>query len=177
MNLKKKILLLWSFSPSWIRIRIPNPDPLTRLNPDPIRIRNSCFLSALRIQMVPYWFGRLDPDPERQRLPPPPPSKKSEETTSVADPVSVPFLTPWSGMRKKLRSGIRIRGEHFGSYFREHYFGLKYLNSLMRMQIRDKHPGPNTGNFMFCSIAGCSLLTVERWSGIETNGDPQHCFR
>ncbi len=25
--------------PSWIRIRIPNPDPLTRLNPDPIRIR------------------------------------------------------------------------------------------------------------------------------------------
>jgi hypothetical protein len=26
--------------PSWIRIRIQNPDPLTRLNPDPIRIRN-----------------------------------------------------------------------------------------------------------------------------------------
>ncbi len=24
-----------SFLPSWIRIRIPNPDPLTRLNPDP----------------------------------------------------------------------------------------------------------------------------------------------
>ncbi len=30
-----------SFLPSWIRIRIPNPDPLTRLNPDPIRIRIS----------------------------------------------------------------------------------------------------------------------------------------
>jgi hypothetical protein len=27
-----------SFLPSWIRIRIPNPDPLTRLNPDPIRM-------------------------------------------------------------------------------------------------------------------------------------------
>ncbi len=25
--------------PSWIRIRIPDPDPLARLNPDPIRIR------------------------------------------------------------------------------------------------------------------------------------------
>ncbi len=31
----------WSFLPSWIRIRIPNtdPDPLARLNTDPIRIR------------------------------------------------------------------------------------------------------------------------------------------
>ncbi len=29
--------------PTWIRIRIPNPDPLTRLNPDPIRIRNPAF--------------------------------------------------------------------------------------------------------------------------------------
>jgi hypothetical protein len=30
-----------SFLPSWIRIRIPNtdPDPLARLNTDPIRIR------------------------------------------------------------------------------------------------------------------------------------------
>jgi hypothetical protein len=28
-----------SFLPSWIRIRIPDPDPLTRLHPDPIRIR------------------------------------------------------------------------------------------------------------------------------------------
>jgi hypothetical protein len=30
------------FSPSWIRIRIPNtdPDPMTWLNPGPIRIRN-----------------------------------------------------------------------------------------------------------------------------------------
>ncbi len=28
-----------SFLPSWIRILIPDPDPLTRLNPDPIRIR------------------------------------------------------------------------------------------------------------------------------------------
>jgi len=29
-----------SFLPSWIRIQIPNPDPLTWLNPDPIRIQN-----------------------------------------------------------------------------------------------------------------------------------------
>ena len=28
-----------SFLPSWIRIRIPNTDPLARLNTDPIRIR------------------------------------------------------------------------------------------------------------------------------------------
>jgi hypothetical protein len=28
-----------SFLPSWIRIRIPGPDPLARLNPDPFRIR------------------------------------------------------------------------------------------------------------------------------------------
>jgi hypothetical protein len=31
-------LLLWVIFAPWIRIRIPNPDPLTRLNPDPIRI-------------------------------------------------------------------------------------------------------------------------------------------
>jgi hypothetical protein len=41
-------------------------------------------------------------------------------------------------MGKKSGSGIRIRDEQPGSYFRElrnYYFGLKYLNSLM--QIRD----------------------------------------
>jgi hypothetical protein len=36
-----------SFLPSWIRIRIPNPDSLTRLNPGPIgiRIRNPADMS------------------------------------------------------------------------------------------------------------------------------------
>jgi hypothetical protein len=28
-----------TFLPSWIRIQIPDPDPLIRLNPDPIRFR------------------------------------------------------------------------------------------------------------------------------------------
>ncbi len=55
-------------------------------------------------------------------------------TNSVADPDpgSGAFLTPVSGIR------IRIRDEQPGSYFRElknKFFGLKYLNSLMR--IRD----------------------------------------
>jgi hypothetical protein len=64
--------------------------------------------------------------------------------------------------------GIRIRDEQPGSYFlelRNHFFvffGLKYLNSLMRIrdpgwrqfgsgmeksQIRDKHPGSATLHF------------------------------
>jgi hypothetical protein len=49
-------------------------------------------------------------------------------------------------------SGIQVRDEHPISYFRElrnHFFGLKYLNSLMRIQdpesgIRDgknSYPG------------------------------------
>ncbi len=39
MNLKIFFYFCGSFLPFWIRIRIPNPDPLTRLNPDPVRIR------------------------------------------------------------------------------------------------------------------------------------------
>ncbi len=35
MNLKKIFYFCGSFLPSWIRIGIPNPDPVTRLNPDP----------------------------------------------------------------------------------------------------------------------------------------------
>jgi hypothetical protein len=48
------------------------------------------------------------------------------------------FLTPGSGMGRKSASGSGIRNEQHGSYFlelRNHFFGLKYLNSLMR--IRD----------------------------------------
>ncbi len=87
-------------------------------------------------------------------------------SSSVADPDprSGAFLNldPGSGMGKKSGSGIRIRDEQPESYFRElrkHFFGLKYLNSLMRIRdpgwkklrsgnggkfgsgIRDKHPG------------------------------------
>jgi hypothetical protein len=64
------------------------------------------------------------------------------------------------------KSGIRIRDEEPGSYFRElkkRYFGLKYLNSLMwirdpgwkkfgsgmeKIWIRDKYPGSAT---LICS--------------------------
>ncbi len=35
-TLSKIFSFCGSFLPTWIRIRIPNPDPLTRLNPDPI---------------------------------------------------------------------------------------------------------------------------------------------
>jgi hypothetical protein len=54
---------------------------------------------------------------------------------SVADPGSGAFLTPGSRIQEV---SIRIRDEKPGSYFlelRNHFFGLKYLNSLMR--IRD----------------------------------------
>ncbi len=59
---------------------------------------------------------------------------------SVADPDpgSGAFFTPGSGMGKKSGSGSGIRNEQPGSYFlelRNHFLGLKYLNSLMR--IRD----------------------------------------
>jgi hypothetical protein len=58
--------------------------------------------------------------------------------TSVADPGSGAFLTPGSGMGRKSASGSGIRDEQPESYFLElgnHFFGLKYLNCLMR--IRD----------------------------------------
>jgi hypothetical protein len=63
-------------------------------------------------------------------------------------------------MGKKSGSGSKIRDEQPGSYFLElknHYLGLKYLNSLMRIRdgknsgwkkvgsgIRHKHPGSAT---------------------------------
>ncbi len=40
------------FLTSWIRIRIPNPDPLTRLNPDPIRIQIQIGNPALSKTMI-----------------------------------------------------------------------------------------------------------------------------
>ncbi len=58
----------------------------------------------------------------------------------IRNPGSMPFwpLDPGSGMARKSASGSGIHDEQPGSYFlelRNHFFGLKYLNSLMR--IRD----------------------------------------
>jgi hypothetical protein len=67
------------------------------------------------------------------------------------------LLDPWIRDGQKVR--IQIKEKPSGSYFlelRNHFFGLKYLNSLMRIRdpewkkfgsgieksrIRDKHPG------------------------------------
>jgi hypothetical protein len=56
----------------------------------------------------------------------------------IRDPVPFWPLDPGSGMGRKSASGSGIRDEQPGSYFlelRNHFFGLKYLNSLIR--IRD----------------------------------------
>jgi hypothetical protein len=83
----------------------------------------------------------------------------------IRDSGSGAFLTPRSGIRDGQKVSIQIRDEQPGSYFlelRNHFFGLKYLNSLMRILdpgwrqfgsgirygkksdpgsgIRDKHP-------------------------------------
>ncbi len=51
-------LLLWVFLPSWIRIRIPNPDPQTRLNTDPIRIRIHNPAECLTVLAPQHWLLR-----------------------------------------------------------------------------------------------------------------------
>jgi hypothetical protein len=81
---------------------------------------------------------------------------------SVADPDpgSGAFLTPRSGMGKKSVSGIR--DEQPGSYFlelRNHFLGLKYSNSLMR--IRD----PGWEQFGSGKKVGFGIKIP----------DPQHC--
>ncbi len=80
----------------------------------------------------------------------------------IRDPVPFWPLDPGSGMSRKSASGSGIQDEQPGSYFlelRNHFLGLKYLNSLMRIRdgdssdpgwkkvgsgIRDKHPGSAT---------------------------------
>ncbi len=83
---------------------------------------------------------------------------------SVADPDPEygAFLTPGSGMGKKIR--IRIWDEQPGSYFRElsyNFLGYKYFNSLLRSriwcffdpQIRDH----NTGTYIQCCGSGSGI--------------------
>jgi hypothetical protein len=60
----------------------------------------------------------------------------------IRDPVSGAFLTPGSGMSKKIR--IRIRDEQLGSYFRElrnNFFGFKILKFFY------VDPGSGMGKF------------------------------
>jgi hypothetical protein len=56
------------------------------------------------------------------------------------------FLTPGSGIRDREKIRIRIRDEQPGSYFlelRNHFLGLKYFNSLMRIRDgKNSDPGP-----------------------------------
>ncbi len=73
------------------------------------------------------------------------------QSVADPDPGSGAFLTARTGMGKKIR--IRIHDDQPRSYFRElrnHFFGLKYLNSFMQIRdlgwekfgsgIRYKHP-------------------------------------
>jgi hypothetical protein len=94
---------------------------------------------------------------------------KARQVTSISGSVADPDpgsgvlwpLDPESGIGKKSGSGsgIRIQDEQPKFYFRElrnHFFWLKYLNSLMRIRdpgwkkfgsrIRNKHPGSATLN-------------------------------
>ncbi len=51
------LYFLRPFLSSWMRIRIPNPDPLARLNPDPmrIRIRTTLVHTVQLYGMVNWW--------------------------------------------------------------------------------------------------------------------------
>ncbi len=79
----------------------------------------------------------------------------------IRDPVPFWPICPGSGMGRKPVSGSGIRDEQPGSYFlefRNHFFGLQYSNSLLR--IRDeKNSDPGFGTEKF---------------GIHIP-DPQHC--
>jgi hypothetical protein len=100
---------------------------------------------------------------------------------SVPDPGSGAFFIPGFGIRDSgwVKSGSGIRDEQPGSYFLElgnQFFGLKYLNSLMRIRdpgwkqfgsgirdgkksgIRDKHPGSAT-------LVSCPVVLWERGGG------------
>ncbi len=56
--------------------------------------------------------------------------------SGIRDPVPVLPPDPGYGMGKKSGSGSGIQDEQLGSYYQElrnHFWGLKYLNSLMRI--------------------------------------------
>jgi hypothetical protein len=100
-------------------------------------------------------------------------------TYSVADkdPGSGAFLTPGSGIGRKSASGSGIRDEQPGSYFlelRNHFFvffGLKYLNSLMRIRDgkkSDQHPGSAT---LFTYLLLGALSPVLHVEGSRTRPD------
>jgi hypothetical protein len=66
-----------------------------------------------------------------------------EISVADPDPESGAFLTPGSGMSKKSGFGSGMNNpDHISEGFKNKFFGLEYLNSLMR--IRDKHPGSAT---------------------------------
>ncbi len=85
---------------------------------------------------------------------------KGEQQLVPGSPTSLPFTvlltTSFNTSVADPDSGSWIRDELPGSYFQErgrnHFFGLKYFNSLRRIQnpgwkkfgIRDKHPGSAT---------------------------------
>ncbi len=79
-------------------------------------------------------------------------------------------MTPGSGIRDGWKVSLRIRDEQSGSYFlelRNHFLGLKYLNSLIR--IRD--PDGDSSNLGSGIPDGKKL---DPGSGINIP-DPQHC--
>ncbi len=70
---QKKFYFCGSFLPSWIRIRIPNQDPLTRLNPDPIRIRNPALKTEvkgkqIRKKAISFYILRATEEKSRIRI-------------------------------------------------------------------------------------------------------------
>ncbi len=80
----------------------------------------------------------------------------------IRDPVPFWPLDPGSGMGRKSASGSGIRDEQPGSYFlelRNHFLGLKYFNSLIRIRDGDS------------SDPGWKKVG----SGINIT-DPQHCI-
>ncbi len=94
--------------------------------------------------------------------------------SGIRDPVPFWPLDPGSGMGRKSASGSGIRDEQPGSYFLELrnpfflvFLGLKYLNYLMRIGIRD----PGWRQF------GSGIRNGKKsdpGSGINVP-DPQHC--
>jgi hypothetical protein len=80
-------------------------------------------------------------------------------------PGSGAFLTPGSGIQEGKKVRIRIRDELPGSNFLElnHFFGLKYLNSLIR--IRD---GQNLDPGWKKVGSGINIPDPQHWHELPT---------